>query len=151
MKKKKLSLAELLKALWQEKASNLIITVGVPPMLKKFNTLKPIGDTPLTPVQAEQLILSVLNEHQKNSLRKARNLTSHSGSRGWHDFWRQSLYNGEFLMRSFELSLSGFRPGKSSADQGMFFLFSIAPVVYASSPVNQAVVRQRLWHHSSII
>ena len=86
MKKKKLSLAELLKALWQEKASNLIITVGVPPMLKKFNTLKPIGDTPLTPVQAEQLILSVLNEHQKKQFEKGQELNFSFGIKGMARF-----------------------------------------------------------------
>lgn len=66
-----LKIEKLLEEVVKQDASDLHLTVGVPPMLRVDGTLKPIPNiTPLTGAEVEKLIFSVVDEVQKDILLK---------------------------------------------------------------------------------
>lgn len=70
----RLSLRSLLDTMHTEKASDLILTIGAPPMLKVGKTLKAIGKELLTPESVTELIHAVLNPKQKEIFNSGREL-----------------------------------------------------------------------------
>jgi len=62
---RKLDLRELLTATAKKKASDLLITAGVPPSLKLNNEIIRLDYPSLTPGQVEELVLSILTENQR--------------------------------------------------------------------------------------
>ncbi|MEK6776975.1 MAG: PilT/PilU family type 4a pilus ATPase [bacterium] len=62
---RKLDMRELMTAAVREKASDLLITAGVPPSLKINNEIIRMPYPALTPGQVEELVLSILTENQR--------------------------------------------------------------------------------------
>lgn len=58
------NLMELLCTIADNKASDLHIVVGLPPMMRLDTIIRPMGDEKLTPKDTKELIYSVLNERQ---------------------------------------------------------------------------------------
>ncbi len=54
-----------LKLMAHKKASDLFITAGVPPSIKVNGRLSPVGQSPLTPGQARDLVLGVMTPSQR--------------------------------------------------------------------------------------
>jgi len=66
-----LKIEKLLEEVVKQDASDLHLTVGVPPMLRVDGSLKPIANTPpLTATEVERLIFSVVDDVQKDILLK---------------------------------------------------------------------------------
>ena len=66
---------QLLETIVQQGASDLHLGVGIPPMLRLDGTLSPFtSEKPLNKEEVEALILSVMNDKQKEKLQKDRNL-----------------------------------------------------------------------------
>lgn len=65
-----MNILELLKATVENKASDLHITVGIPPMLRINGELRQHGEIPLTPEDTTELTYQVLNDDQKDALEK---------------------------------------------------------------------------------
>jgi twitching motility protein PilT len=66
-----LKIEKLLEEVVKQDASDLHLTVGVPPMLRVDGSLKPIANTPpLTATEVEKLIFSVVDDVQKDILLK---------------------------------------------------------------------------------
>ena len=55
----------LLKLMVHKRASDLFITAGMPPSLKVHGRIQPVSETALTPDQARETVLSVMNEKQR--------------------------------------------------------------------------------------
>ncbi len=55
----------LLKLMVHKRASDLFITAGMPPSLKVHGRIQPVSETALTPDQAREIVLSVMNEKQR--------------------------------------------------------------------------------------
>ena len=59
-----LSLEELLKKTLEQGASDLHLTVGIPPTIRKNGRLSTIGEEKLMPSDTEAYVRSMLNEEQ---------------------------------------------------------------------------------------
>ena len=59
-----------LKLMAQQKASDLFITAGMPPAIKVHGKISPITQSPLTPQQSRDLVLSVMNPQQREEFEK---------------------------------------------------------------------------------
>ena len=57
-------LDELLTMAVDRRASDLHLTVGLPPMLRVDGRLTPLSFTPLTPIECQRLIYTILDDHQ---------------------------------------------------------------------------------------
>lgn len=56
---------QLLSMMVEKKASDLFITAHWPPSIKIDGVIRPVGNTPLTPVDARALVTGVMNEKQR--------------------------------------------------------------------------------------
>ena len=65
-----MNVLEMLKTTVDKKASDLHITVGIPPMLRINGELRPYGEVPLTPEDTMELTYQILNDTQKEELEK---------------------------------------------------------------------------------
>src|SRR5207245_4877818 len=61
---------DLLRQTVEAKASDLHLTVGVPPMIRIWGKLQPTSQPPLTPEDTFQLTYSMLNTFQKQKFEK---------------------------------------------------------------------------------
>src|SRR5213593_3342861 len=61
---------DLLRQTVEAKASDLHLTVGVPPMIRIWGELQPTSQPPLTPEATFQLAYSMLNTFQKQKFEK---------------------------------------------------------------------------------
>ncbi|HHQ41019.1 MAG TPA: PilT/PilU family type 4a pilus ATPase [Chromatiales bacterium] len=55
----------LLKLMVHKRASDLFITAGMPPSLKVHGRIQPVSETALTPDQARETVLGIMNEKQR--------------------------------------------------------------------------------------
>ena len=62
----------LLEFMVNKKASDLFITAGMPPTMKISGRVTPVTKTRLTPEQARQVVLSIMNERQKEEFEHSR-------------------------------------------------------------------------------
>ncbi len=60
----------LLKLMAAQRASDLFITAGMPPSMKVNGTLAPVTESPLTPQQSRDLVLSVMTPPQREEFEK---------------------------------------------------------------------------------
>lgn len=60
----------LLKLMAAQRASDLFITAGMAPSMKVNGTLSPVNDSPLTPQQSRDLVLSVMTPPQREEFEK---------------------------------------------------------------------------------
>lgn len=82
---------DLLKLVLKQKASDLHLTVGLPPMLRLDGKLTPTEFEKLTPADTERLVLSLLNEEQRKTFTE----------RGELDFTYTSDETGRFRANVF--------------------------------------------------
>jgi twitching motility protein PilT len=61
---------DILRYAIEQRASDVHITVKLPPMIRKDTVLMPYGEYQLMPADTEALTMSVLNDHQKEILEK---------------------------------------------------------------------------------
>jgi twitching motility protein PilT len=61
---------DILRYAIEQRASDVHITVKLPPMIRKDTVLMPYGEYQLMPADTEALTMSVLNDHQKDILEK---------------------------------------------------------------------------------
>jgi twitching motility protein PilT len=69
-----LSLGELLMKMYEDKASDLHIVVGCPPMVRRGGQLEALIDQVLTPDDTHQLLTSILNDDQIDALESKRQI-----------------------------------------------------------------------------
>jgi len=62
----------LLKLMVHKKASDLFITAGMPPCLKIHGRIHPVSETALTPDQARETVLSVMNDRQRREFEETK-------------------------------------------------------------------------------
>ena len=67
----KLGLASLLDALFEQGASDLVLSVGAPPALRVDGRLQPTIGPPLQPADAERLVDELLTDQLRNTFRSA--------------------------------------------------------------------------------
>jgi len=65
---------QMLKVVEDQGASDLFITAGVPPCIKVNGTIKPIAKEALAPMDAEALVLSVMDSGQQAQFRSTREM-----------------------------------------------------------------------------
>ncbi|MDE2059124.1 MAG: type IV pilus twitching motility protein PilT [candidate division NC10 bacterium] len=69
-----MDLHEMLKEVVERGASDLHLTVGVPPMLRLHGRICPLGDLPLVPTETKSLAYSVLTDAQKQQFEEEKEL-----------------------------------------------------------------------------
>jgi len=57
---------KLLKVMVDKGASDLFLTAGIPPSIKLHGKVVPVTNTPLTPEKTREVVLSLMNEKQRN-------------------------------------------------------------------------------------
>lgn len=85
------SMHELLKALVEKGASDLHITVGVPPMIRLYGKIVPLDGPPLSPAETKQLAYSVMTDAQKHRFEEQKELDFSFGIKGLARF-RANVY-----------------------------------------------------------
>lgn len=78
-----MSIEELLKLIYERNASDLHITVGVPPILRVYGRLVRTEFPRLTPEDTKSLAYSLLTEKQRENLMYRESLTSPMGYLVW--------------------------------------------------------------------
>lgn len=87
-----MNLHEMLKEMFDRGASDLHLTVGVPPMLRVHGRISPFGDVPLSPAETKSLAYSVLTDAQKRQFEEEKELDLSFGIKDLSRF-RANLYN----------------------------------------------------------
>jgi twitching motility protein PilT len=87
-----LTLHALLKTMIEQKASDLHITTGSPPMLRLHGKLVPVKVPPLSPSESKKLAYSVLTEAQKHRLEESLEIDFSFGIKNLARF-RCNVYN----------------------------------------------------------
>ncbi|PTL35099.1 type IV pili twitching motility protein PilT [Candidatus Methylomirabilis limnetica] len=87
-----MNLHEMLKEMFDRGASDLHLTVGVPPMLRVHGRILPLGDVPLAPAETKSLAYSVLTDAQKRQFEEEKELDLSFGIKDLSRF-RANLYN----------------------------------------------------------
>lgn len=82
----KVTMEQLLKATVERKASDLHLTVGLPPMLRLSGKLVPTEFNRLLPDDTKKLIYSILNDKQKEKFERTWELDCSHGVRGFGRF-----------------------------------------------------------------
>jgi twitching motility protein PilT len=86
-----MDLHEMLKEMVERGASDLHLTVGVPPMLRLHGHISPLGDTLLGPAETKSLAYSVLTDAQKLQFEEEQELDLSFGIKGMSRF-RANVY-----------------------------------------------------------
>ena len=82
----------LLALMVEKGASDLFITAGVPPSMKLHGKVVPVTATPLAPEKARELVLSVMNEKQRNEFLEKKELNFAVSARGIGRFRASAFY-----------------------------------------------------------
>ena len=82
----------LLALMVEKGASDLFITAGVPPSMKLHGKVVPVTATPLAPEKARELVLSVMNEKQRNEFLDKKELNFAVSARGIGRFRASAFY-----------------------------------------------------------
>jgi len=81
----------LLKLMVDKQASDLFVTVGVPPSIKIHGKVIPVGKTPLTPEKAREMVEGIMDEPQKAEFNHKKELNFAIGSE-WGARFRVSAF-----------------------------------------------------------
>ncbi len=87
-----MKLEKLLTLMVEKGASDLFITAGVPPSIKLHGKVVPITTSPLSPEQARESVLSVMNERQQEEFTEAKELNFAISARGIGRFRCSAFY-----------------------------------------------------------
>lgn len=82
----------LLSFMVEKGASDLFITAGVPPSVKLNGKVAPVTTSPLSPEQARETVLSVMNERQRKEFVEAKELNFAISARGIGRFRCSAFY-----------------------------------------------------------
>ena len=82
----------LLALMVEKGASDLFITAGVPPSMKLHGKVVPVSSTPLAPEKVRELVLSVMNEKQRNEFTDKKELNFAVSARGIGRFRASAFY-----------------------------------------------------------
>ena len=82
----------LLKLMVDKSASDLFITTGVAPSIKVNGTITPVGNTPLSPEKARQVVESIMDEEQIKDFRCNKELNFAIGRAGVGRFRVSAFY-----------------------------------------------------------
>lgn len=82
----------LLSLMVEKGASDLFITAGVPPSIKLHGKVVPVTATPLAPEKVRELVLSVMNEKQRNEFLEKKELNFAVSARGIGRFRASAFY-----------------------------------------------------------
>ena len=82
----------LLALMVEKGASDLFITAGVPPSMKLHGKIVPVTATPLPPEKAREIVLSVMNEKQRNEFLDNKELNFAVSARGIGRFRASAFY-----------------------------------------------------------
>ena len=82
----------LLGLMVEKGASDLFITAGVPPSMKLNGKIVPVTTTPLSPEQAREAVLSVMNEKQRKEFLETKELNFAISARGVGRFRCSAFY-----------------------------------------------------------
>jgi len=82
----------LLALMVEKGASDLFITAGVPPSMKMHGKVVPVTATPLAPEKSRELVLSVMNEKQRNEFLEKKELNFAVSARGIGRFRASAFY-----------------------------------------------------------
>lgn len=82
----------LLSFMVEKGASDLFITAGVPPSVKLNGKVMPVTTSPLSPEQARETVLSVMNERQRKEFVEAKELNFAISARGIGRFRCSAFY-----------------------------------------------------------
>lgn len=83
---------KLLSFMVEKSASDLFITAGVPPSVKLNGKVVPLTTSPLSPEQARETVLSVMNERQRKEFIEAKELNFAISARGIGRFRCSAFY-----------------------------------------------------------
>ncbi len=83
---------KLLKMMVEKGASDLFITAGIPPSIKLHGKVVPVTATPLAPEKAREVVLSVMNEKQRNEFLDKKELNFAISARGIGRFRASAFY-----------------------------------------------------------
>ncbi len=72
----------LLRLMVEKSASDLFITAGIPPSVKLHGKIQPVTTTPLTPEKTREMVLSTMNEKQRNEFAEKKELNYAISARG---------------------------------------------------------------------
>lgn len=82
----------LLALMVEKSASDLFITAGVPPSMKLHGKIVPVTATPLPPEKVREIVLSVMNEKQRNEFLDNKELNFAVSARGIGRFRASAFY-----------------------------------------------------------
>jgi twitching motility protein PilU len=82
----------LLTLMVEKGASDLFVTAGVPPSMKLHGKVVPVTTTPLSPEKAREVVLSVMNEKQRNEFQDTKELNFAISARGIGRFRCSAFY-----------------------------------------------------------
>lgn len=82
----------LLTLMVEKGASDLFVTAGVPPSMKLHGKVVPVTATPLAPEKVRELVLSVMNEKQRNEFLEKKELNFAVSARGIGRFRASAFY-----------------------------------------------------------
>ncbi len=72
----------LLRLMVEKSASDLFITAGIPPSVKLHGKIQPVTTTPLSPEKTREMVLSTMNEKQRNEFAEKKELNYAISARG---------------------------------------------------------------------
>lgn len=82
----------LLKTMVEKGASDLFITAGVAPSMKLHGKMTPISNNPLSPEATRELVLSTMNQEQRNEFAQQKELNFAVSARGVGRFRASAFY-----------------------------------------------------------
>ena len=82
----------LLTSMVEKGASDLFITAGLPPSIKLHGKMTPLSNTVLTPETAREMVLSIMNEDQRNEFVATKELNFAISARGVGRFRASAFY-----------------------------------------------------------
>lgn len=87
-----MDIQSLLTTVVEKGASDLFISAGLPPSINLNGKMTPIGNTALTPENARELVLSIMNEDQRNEFVRTKELNFAISARGTGRFRASAFY-----------------------------------------------------------
>lgn len=87
-----MDIQSLLTTVVEKGASDLFISAGMPPSIKLNGKMTPLSNTALTPESARELVLSIMNEDQRNEFVRTKELNFAISARGTGRFRASAFY-----------------------------------------------------------
>jgi twitching motility protein PilU len=99
---------KLLMVVVEKGASDLFLTVGVPPSIKLNGKVIPVTSTPLTPEKTREVVMSLMNEKQRTEFLEAKELNFAVSARGIGRFRANAFFQRNLVgavLRRIEINI----------------------------------------------